>query len=180
MTEYSLLLVRDGDDDVWLAAERGGLVFVYLPASEQFVLHDALSADWLDPSSTMSFVPVTVTDALRIAKDGKLGRHADILRDATERLDAQAVLEPAVQDPRGVADDSRKTLESAPLATWVSLREFPPEEDAEAREWASDVRTGKNSTYAQLGRLEVRTEWTATRTARVVIARRMTPGTEDA
>ncbi|MDX3695033.1 hypothetical protein PV726_32785 [Streptomyces europaeiscabiei] len=180
MVGDNLMLVREDDQDLWVAVERHGRIYVYDPARGEFRYHPYLSSDWLDPGSSMAYVPLDEHTARELATAGEVGRlpQADgpsPPEDASQVLALDMVL-PEGQPPsaRDVRQARIRNLQSAPPGTWVTLRELPKDKRTTADVWASDIRTGKNRSYRGLGPLEVRVERSAhSPDELVVIARRV-------
>lgn len=163
MMTDNVLLVLEGDREVWVAVERGGRLFVYDPATRHFHYHRSLSAEWFDPGREMTYVSLSEEDARAKIAAGlgafdrrQLPELAAAHADFSNAIPVDEVLRPDAPSARQVDLARRRQLETAAPGVWVTVKEYPAGKRSTADVAASDIRLGKLKWARELHPLKTR------------------------
>ena len=160
----ALYLVSDGDRAAWLAAEKDGRVYCYVPNLKTFVYNQPLSLDFLIDHD-LTYEPTEQGTAARIIKHGALGKidarsNKDLLEDfraETRRLNPCDVLaantfradpEPTSTD---IANAKAALVSKTAPGRWLVYKTYPtPDNHKAALRMACDLRKGRVRAFGAL------------------------------
>jgi hypothetical protein len=177
-----LYLARDGTREVWVAAVRGGLVYVYSPETGGFHASRPVTLDFFTEGE-MTYEPLTVEQARGKVRAGvgsldarTMGHVLEAFRTDPHPLPAGDVLD---TDPAGLAATRTERvgalvdeLVAAPPGEWITWQTYPPEQAQTAQVAAADLRSGRVKTVARrAGPVEARVDHATDGTVTVVVTR---------
>lgn len=152
----SLYLVRDGDREVWVAAEREGRMFTYVANTGRFQRNKPVGSDFL-MEREMAYEPLTPEQA-RAKMDAGVGRLDErtmgpildqFRADDAEYLSVEDVFgaqpQQVPQQPnrRARARALADAVNEAQPGQWVTWRTYPPDRRQTAQVAAHDLKNGK-------------------------------------
>lgn len=158
----NLYLVRSKktDRDVWIAAERDGRMWVYLPNTGDFRVNRGLTADWLFDRD-LDYQPLSTDAAAEHIAAGVIGRldghrqHEVFNRlRAADAMPVEAVLAAMTPTATPNRQQNVRALAAQIAVTapgvWTTYRTYPPAKKASAHRAASDVRHGRVKAFRGL------------------------------
>lgn len=161
----ALYLVNDHDQTLWLAAERDGKLYTYVPNVGEFVYNQPLSVDFLIDRN-LTYTPIDTGQAATIITAGTIGKIdgrsnrflLDHFRTEPRTLNPGEVLganprrradiEPTATE---IAHAKAELLRSTPIGEWIIYKTYPPTASRQtALQLASDLRKGRVRAFADI------------------------------
>lgn len=159
------LVRNDADHDLWIAIEKDGRLWVYLPNTGDFRVNRGLTVDWLFDRD-LSYLPLSAEQASEHIAAGQIGRldghrHREALASlrAAESMPADDLVRAGAADEKPPRRSRMNNQTLSALATqiagaapgvWTTYRTYPPSKKASAHRAASDARRGRVKAFRQL------------------------------